>query len=116
MFTSKRMSGLRIKGLVRLTNQVREELSRPVGERRLAELRKLVDDSLRHVQEICAEHETTPEQLPAPSRKAYRYLASIDWRQVEVSEEAQTQAPAAPKGRVRFTGLQKSLDQFAEAL
>jgi hypothetical protein len=42
------MSGLRIKGLMRLTNQVREELSGPVSERRLAELRRLANDSLRY--------------------------------------------------------------------
>ena len=109
------MAKVRVRNLVRLANDVRRELSGPISEQRLDKLQQRARDGLRQVEQICAEKGATPEDLPVQSRKAYQYLLQLDWSQVTPSAGADA-ARAARQSRVRFNGLQKAIDEFAEAL
>jgi hypothetical protein len=69
---------LRIEGLVRFHNHVRTLLAGGVEGKERDDLLAHIPRFLRSVEEICARHGVTPADLPAPSRNAYRSLASID--------------------------------------
>lgn len=71
------MPGLRITGLVRFTNHLRRRLAEPLDESEAARLRQTVHRLLQEAESICRAADTVPEALPAPSRRAYAWLASL---------------------------------------
>lgn len=73
---------IRIKGLVSLMNHVREQLSRGIPEKDADSFRATVRDGVRTVETICRTHHITPEDLPAPSRRAYTYLKGLNLRKL----------------------------------
>jgi hypothetical protein len=89
------MKRLRISGLVKLMNQVRDSLSTgiPVGD--AENFRMLVRGSLRQVEVICREHKTSPDKLPPPTYRAYCYLKELDLINLPVRTRA------APEKRTR---------------
>ena len=107
-------SRLRISGLVRLANHVRQQLTQPLSSQQLEQLREHVDASLTRVRHICAQHNATPDDLPAPSRKAFTYLAGIDWEQISVDEQAD--ATAHRPETVSYEGRQADLKRIMRRL
>jgi len=59
------MPDLRIRGLVRLADGVRRELSQPLTASREAELAELVSGAIAQVERIVARHSTEIAMLPA---------------------------------------------------
>ena len=80
---------VRIRGLVRLLNHVRQQLQAGLTGDGLEALKRRVDDAVRQTDSICRDSGTKPEWLPAPSRNAYRFLMGLDLAQI----------PAAPAAR-----------------
>ena len=103
----------RIQGLVRLADRVRHSLAGglPAGER--AAWQKTVSAALEQVRSICREQGATTDALPAPSRRAYAYLAGLDWSSVVEGSGSSTPMPGAT---VRFSGLQKTLEKLRVTL
>ena len=94
-----------VKGLVRLADRVRQELGCPISPRRLAELRRLVEQNVAELGQALAGCGLTAQAMPAPTRRAYLFLAGLDWDAVNV--RLQEQDPAAPPaGSIRFPGLE----------
>jgi hypothetical protein len=110
------MPSLRIRGLVRLANCVRREFSHTVSVGQREQLRKLVSDSLRQVDRILGQHATRLNDLPAPTRRAYQFLAGLNFDKPAL----QIPAPDAPptSGNVSLVGLvsfwQHMLDRLAQ--
>ena len=95
------MSTLRFTGLVKMMNRVREDLSHGIPAGQEENFRRMVTNTVRYVEQVCREHHTTPEKLPAPTYRAYSYLKEVDLKHLPV---AQTPAQAAPK-RLRVHNL-----------
>jgi LEA14-like dessication related protein len=72
------MQKIYINGLVKVADTVRRSLAVPRSSEQEAKLRKLVADSLAQVNDILVANGATAKQLPAPSRRAYDFLASVD--------------------------------------
>lgn len=87
------MKTLRMTGVVRLADAVRREMNRPLSPARLADLQRHVADALAKIHRILRHAYATPDALPAPSRKAYQFLASLNWSRIPTSLRA---APSAP--------------------
>lgn len=87
-------SNIRIKGLVSLMNHVREQLSLGIPPGEADNFRAMVDDGVRTVEMLCRQHHATPEDLPAPSRRAYTYLKGIDLKKLPLRTDV---TPPAPK-------------------
>jgi len=85
---------IRIKGLVSLMNHVREQLSQGIPAEDADNFRASVRDSIRTVEALCRKNHITPDDLPAPSRRAYAYLKGLDLRTLPLRA---ADAPAAPK-------------------
>lgn len=97
------MPRLYIRGLVKLAEFTRGQLACPITSKELARLRASVADAIRMVNELLAGHGGRVSALPPPSRKAYLYLAGLDWASIKVVE-----TPAAPghlPASVSFKGL-----------
>ncbi|MDA1226329.1 MAG: hypothetical protein O3A33_00010 [Chloroflexi bacterium] len=69
---------LRIRGLVRAFNEVRARLQAGIPPAEAHELRRYAGAIVERVEELCAKFGTKPTELPAPSRKAYRYLKELE--------------------------------------
>ncbi len=70
---------IRITGIVKTANQVRNKLQQGVHPQEIDSFKAFVHNSLHTIEQICQEAKTTPHSLPTPSRKAYYYLKSLDW-------------------------------------
>ena len=68
----------RVRGLVRMMNQIRTRLDEGVPLDQRSALKIRIARNLATVEEICAAHGGTPDDLPTPSRRAYHFLANID--------------------------------------
>jgi hypothetical protein len=111
------MKRLRITGLVKLMNHVRESLTTGIPPGKEEEFRRMVRDNLRQVEVICREYKTSPEKLPAPTYRAYRYLKELDLSKLPVAKKT----PALPQ-RLRIKNLianckaiQEQLGQLTES-
>jgi hypothetical protein len=97
------MQRVYIKGLVRVADTVRRSLALPLSQEKMAEIRRLVTDSLAQVNGILAEKHATVANLPAPSRRAYEFLANVDF-EAGVAPSAGEHA-TRPGGTVTMRGL-----------
>lgn len=95
------MSTLRFTGLVKMMNRVREDLSHGIPAGQAENFRTMVTNTVRYVERACREHHTSPDKLPAPTYRAYRYLKEVDLKHLPM---AKTAAPAAPQ-RLRVRNL-----------
>jgi hypothetical protein len=112
------MSRLRISGLVKLMNHVRDSLATGIPPGKQDEFRHMVRENLRQVENICREYKTSPEKLPAPTYRAYRYLKELDLSQLPVA--AETPAPVPQRLRIKnliasCTAIQEQLGQLTES-
>jgi len=71
---------VRFPGLVKLLNEVRDELRAGVTVEERDDLERRVTTTLQQVEGLCTRRRTKPTWLPAPSRNAYRFLKGIDFR------------------------------------
>jgi len=97
------MRRLYITGLVRVADTVRRSLAAPISAEQKAELRRLVTNSLTQVNSILAANGATARQLPAPSRRAFEFLAGVDFE--AVSPAAQPGNSSSPGGAVTMKRL-----------
>ena len=111
MTKRKSKSKLRIQGLVRLMNYAREQISAGVPADQQDDFRALVEDGVRQVERICRQHRCTPRDLPAPSRRAYRYLKGLDLD--NIPERAADQSPAP---HVRVSGIISTVNYYQSKL
>ena len=81
---------IRITGIVKTANQVKTQLQQGVSPQEIDSLKKFVHNSLKTIEKICTEANTKPDYLPTPSRKAYYYLKTIDWRNLPIANQKST--------------------------
>lgn len=104
-------ASMRIKGLVALMNDVRERLSVGILPEHADDFRAMVTDGVRAVEAICRKNHITPDDLPAPSRRAYAYLKGLDLRHLPPPTVS---APAVPK-TVRITNIVAACNYYHAA-
>jgi hypothetical protein len=107
---------VRIAGLVRTLNHVRAELRRGVSPHGKARLRHTAERAIGDVDRILADAGATPRQLAPPSRRAYDFLKKIDWESVAAHADPSQEAPAQPRGKLRWTGLGTFIDRLTARL
>ena len=95
------MPRIRISGIVKAMNRAREQLSAGIPQAEVEDFRTWVQNSVAEIAAICREHDATPQDLPAPSRRAYQYLKNIDLENIPIRK---ADAPPPPK-RVRVKNL-----------
>lgn len=110
---------LRIRGLVSLMNRVRQRLATGLGAQEAAALQQQVRDALAVVERLCREHGAAIADLPAPTRRAYQYLAQLEVQAETPGPGVPLPAPAssAPGAvQYRVKGLRQALVSFLNQL
>jgi len=108
------MGKIRVIGLVKLANLVRRQLGGPVSATALDELRRRVAETLESIELGMEDYGVTAESLPAPSRKAYRFLKGLDLEAVEASEAADEEPYL--RGTVSLPGLPRQVRWLTDQL
>ncbi|HOD81854.1 MAG: hypothetical protein BWX88_02064 [Planctomycetes bacterium ADurb.Bin126] len=103
-----------VTGLVKLADRVRRELSHPIAPGGLKELRELVERTRADIAEQLAREGMTARNMPAPTRRAYLFLAGLDWDAVNV--DLQEHASGPPPGSVFFSGLERTVKNLTARL
>jgi predicted metal-dependent hydrolase len=104
---------MRIKGLVRVFNHVRAQLQAGLKPDDVEPFKRMVETIVRDVEELCRKHGMSPNQLPGPSRLAYKFLKDLDLNNLPVNHDGEP-AAAAPTFRIR--NVVKIGEQFAERI
>ena len=91
---------IRVKGLVRATSIVRQQLQAGIRAEEAQQFREQVTSILRTVDTICAQNGMTPDLLPAQSRQAYWYLKELDTEHLPLPP-TQGPFPVAPSLRIK---------------
>ncbi len=124
------MQRLRITGLVREANIIRQACTSPITPSQRETLKARIQRSVAQIDEICRQHGVRPCQLPAPSRRAYEFLSKLDLDHLPLtnlsgSVKGLPPPEAAPQeqppsghlpGSIRFTGLRAFLDNLLDDL
>ena len=108
------MKKIRITGIVKLANCVRQELAGPVSEDRLLQVQDNVGRSLQAINRLLAEAGGSICALPAPSQKAYQFLEGVNFKSITTQESAASNGLAP--GSVSFSGLRSHLDTILDDL
>jgi hypothetical protein len=72
------MQAIRFRGLVQVTQRLREQLARPVAEQQLSDIRRWVKSAMAAVEQALVEREANASNLAARSRRAYEFLRRLD--------------------------------------
>lgn len=86
---------IRISGLVKFFNRVKEQLKTGFPPSQVAAYRERIRRVIGEVERICREHHGTPDDLPAPSRNAYYALKNLDLENLPVAGNTAAAAPAS---------------------
>jgi hypothetical protein len=105
---------LRISGLVKTMNLVRQRLVAGLAPDEADQLRLLIVRAVRSVEAACRGYGTRPEALPAPSLRAYRFLKSLDLQALPIRDCDQPQPPRATQVRIR--NLINACDRFHDKM
>jgi hypothetical protein len=81
---------VRIKGLIKFFNHVRERLQAGIPPGEVTAFRENVQRITQQVEIICKEHGGNPSLLPAPSRNAYLFLKNLDLNNLPISQSKET--------------------------
>jgi hypothetical protein len=104
---------MRIKGLVRAFNHIRSQLQAGISPEQIEPFRQQVRTIVRDVEEICRQHGTTPNRLPAPSRMAYAFLKELDLDNLPVRGSGEISGTAS---NFRVKNVVRIGEYFAERL
>lgn len=95
------MQKLRITGLVKAAQQVREQLAAGILVAEAASFRRRVRKTVAQVATTCREYDVTPQDLPVPSYRAYCFLRDIN---LDALPERAATGPE-PVRTLRITGI-----------
>jgi hypothetical protein len=90
---------IRVRGLVRASSLLRQQLQSGIGPEDAPEFRQQVASVLRTVDAVCRQNGMTPDQLPLRSKRAYQYLQELDTEHLAFPTTRvppQVPLPAAP--------------------
>jgi hypothetical protein len=99
---------IRVKGLIRLYNRIREILPQADQEHILL-IESQVQTSLKHIEIALKQQSKTPQDLPRPSRQAYFYLKNLDYQSLGKGKESDR---FQPKRTIRIQNLLRNYQVF----
>ncbi|MBI2875813.1 MAG: hypothetical protein HYY20_02905 [Candidatus Tectomicrobia bacterium] len=102
---------VRIQGIVRLANAVRQKLQTGILPGEVPEFQEFIRRNVKQIEELCRQAKTTPRSLPSPSHKAYLFLKGLDLERLPLRREAVLPLPSK---RVRISNVVKSYKAFLE--
>lgn len=108
------MGRIRIKGLVKLMNHLREQLANGIPASEVPAFKKMVLDATAFIEETCRKRRVSLSDLPAPSRRAYEYLKRIDLDHLPILADREAQAVTRLRISNIVAGCRTIQREFAE--
>jgi hypothetical protein len=110
------MPKIRVRGLVRAMNEVRQRLAAGIPRTEAAAFRRQVRGVVANVEQLCRQNRITPSQLPPPSFRAYTFLKTLDLADLPLIDRERTRPDRQlrVKNLVSFCNMvQGELDKYA---
>ncbi|MBO0347969.1 M48 family peptidase [Phormidium pseudopriestleyi FRX01] len=104
---------IRIQGIVKAAQIARSQLQAGVPPSRLLSFQGFIKETLGKIDEICANANMSPAQLPTPSRKAYEFLAQIDLSNLPVGSH---NSPSVSVQPIRLKNIRNQQRQVLAAI
>jgi hypothetical protein len=108
------MNKIRIQGLVKHANSVRDELSGPLSTVRVSQIEAEVKSSMKSLEKIFHRTNSTSKHLPPQSKKAYDFLSNIDFSSIETTEHTSKQRFRSKS--VSLTGVKAYFESILDRL
>lgn len=86
-------TNIRIKGVVKTMTTARTELANGIPAHEADAFRRYVTNAVTTIEQICIKNQITPQDLPAPTYRAYQYLKSIDLDNLPILPAGEQKAP-----------------------
>jgi hypothetical protein len=102
---------MRITGLISFFNHVRSQLLAGLAPDEVEPFKQQVKKILRDVETLCGRHGAGPDELPAPSRRAYVFLRDLDLDNLPLRQSGE---PAALKSGLKIKNVVKTGEYFAD--
>src|SRR5437899_4790125 len=102
---------MRITGLISFFNHVRSQLQAGLAPDEVEPFKQQVKKILRDVETLCGRHGAGPDELPAPSRRAYAFLRDLDLDNLPLRQSGE---PAALKSGLKIKNIVKTGEYFAD--
>lgn len=102
------MNTIRISGLVKLMNRVRENIANGIPASQAPAFRRMVNDAIAFVEGTFRQEGISSDDLPAPTRRAYRYLKDVDLENIPILNDDQTGLP----GSIRISNVVSRCREF----
>lgn len=108
---------MRIRGLVKASNRVREQLKIGIPSHEISAFRQYVEGTIQATDQICAQARIKPSQLPVPSRNAYRFLKGVNLNRLPIVE-SDGNNQSSPKGKLEISiqGIRSQLQYFQDRI
>ncbi|MCT7982262.1 M48 family peptidase [Laspinema sp. A4] len=104
---------IRIQGIVKAAQIARSQLQEGVPRSRLLSFQEFIQETLAQINQICANANISPSQLPTPSRKAYEFLAQIDLSNLPVASQ---HSPSVSVEPIRLKNIRNQQQQVLAAI
>src|SRR5262245_23253806 len=104
---------MRIDGLIKFFNHVRSQLQAGLAPDEVESFKQQVKKIAFDVETICRRHGSRPDDLPAPSRRAYMFLRDLDLDNLPLRQSGE---PAAAPAGFRIKNVVKTGEYFADRL
>ncbi|HEY8460153.1 MAG TPA: hypothetical protein VIM99_07215 [Blastocatellia bacterium] len=104
---------MRITGLIRFFNHVRSQLQAGLAPDEVEPFKQQVKKIVRDVETLCKRHGAAPDELPAPSRRAYLFLRNLDLDNLPLRQSGE---PAAPNAALKIKNVVKLGEQIADGV
>lgn len=108
------MDRIRIKGLVKLMNHVREQMANGIPASEVPAFKKMVLDATAYIEETCRQRRISLSDLPAPSRRAYAYIMRIDLDRLPILGDREAKAVTSIRISNIVAGCRTIQREFAE--
>jgi hypothetical protein len=97
--------------LISFFNHIRSQLQAGLTPDELEPFKRQVKKIVRDVEAICRRNGAGPDELPAPSRRAYVFLRELDLENLPLRQSGE---PAALKSGLKIKNVVKTGEYFAE--
>ena len=111
---------IRIRGAVKISNQVKSALKVGIPITEVDHFRQLVSRSVKDIEQICRQGQASPDDLPAQSRNAYQFLKNLDLDNLPLRGELplpdRGRSPAVATPVIRLKNILKQQRQIQQQI
>ncbi|QUY44143.1 M48 family peptidase [Acaryochloris marina] len=108
---------MRIRGLVKASNRVRDQLKSGIPSHEVSTFQQYVVKTIQTTDQICAQAHIKPSQLPVPSRNAYKFLKGVNLKRLPIIEfDSRNQGSPQGQMEISIQRIRSQLQYFQDRI